>query len=82
MTEMDAIYELSYEEAFAELEAVVEQLEAGDLPLEKALEEFQRGQALAARCSQLLEQAELKLRRMIEEEAKIRAAEDSSSEGE
>jgi exodeoxyribonuclease VII small subunit len=70
MTDLENIFDLSYEQAFAELEQVVEALEAGDLPLEKALDEFQRGQALAARCSQLLEEAELKLRRMIDEETK------------
>lgn len=69
MTEEKNIAEMSYEQAFAELEEVVESLEAGDLPLERALEQFQRGQALAARCSQLLEEAELKLKRIIEDEA-------------
>ncbi|MFP3854673.1 MAG: exodeoxyribonuclease VII small subunit [Anaerolineales bacterium] len=75
MTKADTVEELSYEEAFTALEEVVEELEAGDLPLEKALEEFERGQALAARCSELLEQAELRLRRMMEEEAEALAAE-------
>ena len=75
MTDTDTIQELSYEEAFEALEEVVEELEAGDLPLEKALAEFERGQALAARCSDLLEHAELRLRRMMEEEAEVLAAE-------
>lgn len=53
--------ELSYEQAFVELQAVVEQLEAGELPLEESLALFERGQALSARCSDLLEQAQLRL---------------------
>lgn len=80
MTDLDKIQELSYEQAFAELEQVVHALEAGDLPLEKALDEFQRGQALAARCSQLLEEAELKLRRMIQEETELAPSGQPSSE--
>ncbi len=56
--------ELSYEEAFQELEALVARLESGELPLEEALGLFERGQALAARCNQLLEEAELKLKQL------------------
>jgi len=53
--------DLSYEDAFDELEALVGQLESGDLQLEEALSVFERGQALAARCSDLLEKAQLRL---------------------
>jgi exodeoxyribonuclease VII small subunit len=53
--------DLSYEDAFDELEALVEQLESGELQLEEALSVFERGQALAARCSDLLEKAQLRL---------------------
>lgn len=54
--------ELPYEQAFRDLEAVVRQLEAGEQPLEEALAMFERGQLLAARCAELLETAELKLK--------------------
>jgi exodeoxyribonuclease VII small subunit len=80
MTDLDTIQQLSYEQAFTQLEEVVHSLEAGELPLEKALDEFQRGQALAARCSQLLEEAELKLKRMIEEETEIASIGEGSVE--
>ena len=56
--------ELSYEQAFEELEGLVARLESGDLPLEESLKLFERGQLLASRCSQLLEQAELRLRQL------------------
>lgn len=56
--------ELSYEQAFRELEGLVASLESGDLPLEESLKLFERGQLLASRCSQLLEQAELRLRQL------------------
>ena len=56
---------LGYEQAYEELEVIVEQLESGNLPLEDALSLFERGQGLAARCSNLLEQAELKLRQLV-----------------
>lgn len=60
---------LSFDQAFQELEATVRQLESGDLPLEQALALFERGQALAARCSELLEQAELRLRQLMPDES-------------
>ena len=55
---------MRFEEAFEELAALVGKLEAGDLELEESLGLFERGQALAERCSQLLEEAELTLRHL------------------
>ncbi len=56
--------EMSFEEAFEELSTLVGKLESGDLELEESLGMFERGQALADRCSQLLEEAELSLRQL------------------
>ena len=50
-----------FEEALAELETIVGQLEMGELTLEEALAAFERGQTLAALCGSLLDQAELRL---------------------
>jgi exodeoxyribonuclease VII small subunit len=59
---------LTFERAFEALEATVQTLEQGDLPLEQALAAFERGQALAARCAALLEQAELRLSQLAPDE--------------
>ena len=59
-----AIEELSYEEALAELESIVESLEGEQSPLEDAMKLFERGQALAAHCSALLESAQLKVQKL------------------
>jgi exodeoxyribonuclease VII small subunit len=61
MAKNKSLDKLTYEEAFQELQAVVEQLEAGELPLQESLALFERGQALSARCSNLLEKAQLRL---------------------
>jgi exodeoxyribonuclease VII small subunit len=74
--------ELSYEQAFQELEATVGKLEAGEIPLEESLALFERGQALAARCSKLLDQAELKLRQLVPDERGGYAEADLSLEDE
>jgi len=62
--EQPDIEALTFEQAFAQLERVVAQLEDGDLPLDDALSLYARGQRLAARCAQLLEQAELRVRQV------------------
>jgi exodeoxyribonuclease VII small subunit len=58
------VEELTFEEAFADLEAVVAALESADHPLEESLALFERGQALARRCAELLEKAELKVQQL------------------
>lgn len=52
---------LSFEEAFQELETVVQRLEGGDLSLEEAIGLYERGMALAHHCSQALDAAELRV---------------------
>lgn len=66
MTEQTDIQALSFEEAFHELETLVEQMETGNLPLEEALRLFERGSLLARHCQNLLDKAELKLRQLTE----------------
>jgi exodeoxyribonuclease VII small subunit len=46
-----------FEDAMKALETLVQQLEQGDLPLEKALEVFERGMALSQQCKHALETA-------------------------
>ena len=56
------VQSMDFETAFSALQENVSQLENEDLPLEKALALFERGQILAKHCAVLLEQAELKVR--------------------
>jgi exodeoxyribonuclease VII small subunit len=64
---MKEIQDMTFEEAFSELEEVVNRLEVGGLPLEDSLALFERGQALAAHCSELLDEAELKVKQITPE---------------
>lgn len=52
---------LTFEDALAELNDIVEQLEMGELTLDQTLALFERGQELAAICEQALSDAELRL---------------------
>ncbi len=55
------VEEMSFEEAMAELEAVVGQLERGDVALEESIKLYERGAALKARCEVKLKEAEEKV---------------------
>lgn len=58
---MKPVEELTFEEAFTELEETVRKLEAGGLTLEDSLALYERGQALAARCNAQLDAAQLRI---------------------
>jgi exodeoxyribonuclease VII small subunit len=60
-TENPTIDEMTYEQAFSELESVVAKLEDGSVSLDESVKLFERGQALASRCASLLENARLKV---------------------
>lgn len=52
---------LTFEAGLAELEAVVHELEGGELPLERALELFGKGVELSQECRRQLEEAETRV---------------------
>lgn len=58
---------LSYEEAVAELEALVSRMEKGDLPLEESVEAYRRGMELTLACRKKLDRAEEAIRKLDEE---------------
>lgn len=55
------VAEMSFEEAMAELEQVVGQLERGDVPLDQSIKLYERGAALKERCDAKLKEAEEKV---------------------
>ncbi len=55
---------LTFEEAFAQLETAVAALQDGQMPLEKALEHYQEGMKLAQYCNELLQKAELTVQQL------------------
>jgi len=56
---------IKFEEALNELESVVEKLENGDLPLEDAIEEFQRGTELSRICLEKLNRAKAAVKKLV-----------------
>jgi exodeoxyribonuclease VII small subunit len=59
---------LSYEQAFAELETIINGLETNQKTLEESISLYERGQALSIYCASLLDQAELRVRQLSEVE--------------
>ena len=57
---------MSFEEALAELEGIVKQLEAGEVELEKSIAIYERGAALKAHCESRLKSAELKVEQIVQ----------------
>lgn len=56
---------MSFEAALAELERIVEQLERGEVELEKSIAMYERGAALKAHCEARLKEAQLKVDKIV-----------------
>jgi exodeoxyribonuclease VII small subunit len=66
MTEPGETLELSFEAAYAELEAIITRLDSGELPLEESVALFERGRKLAQHCQALLDNAELRVSQLLD----------------
>ncbi len=56
---------MSFEEALAELERVVDALERGDVPLERSIDLYERGEALRVVCERRLKDAQMRVDRIV-----------------
>lgn len=55
----------TFEQSMAELEAVVRQLEGGNVPLEESIAAFERGVGLARECETILGEARDKVEKLV-----------------
>ena len=72
----DAIEGLSFDEALAELQRTVAELEAGGQPLEASLALYERGVALQQHCDRLLSDAELRVQQLVARAGGVLEAQD------
>ena len=63
---MSAKKTVNLEKSLADLEALVEELESGDLPLEKAMKKFEDGIKLTRACQTALKDAEQKVEILVQ----------------
>ena len=61
---MPEIKDLSFEEAYQQLEDVRAQLESGQLSLEQSVTMYEQGKLLSAHCQNLLDNAELRIKKL------------------
>src|SRR5947208_1198320 len=66
----------SFEDALAELEEIVAQLEAGEKPLEESLALYERGVGALARCHGILDKSEKRIRLLVKDASGAPALED------
>ena len=75
--------DLSFEQAMQQLERIVVQLEQGELPLEKALEQFEEAVKLSRLSQQKLQQAEQKVSQLLaQQQGETLAPFDANNAGE
>ncbi len=68
-----AALDVPFEQSLGELEAVVKQLESTELPLEKALELFERGMHLSEACRKQLTEAETRVEILMKKGDEVEA---------
>lgn len=60
----------SFEQALTKLAQIVEDLESGDQPLDKAIKKFEEGIALAKLCDTKLNETEIRVNQLLQNEDK------------
>jgi len=63
MSEQD-IKDMSFEQALAELEAIVETMEAGKVDLNSSIDTYERGEKLKKHCEAMLKEAEARVEKI------------------
>ncbi len=57
----------TFEEAMKQLEQIVQELESGDLPIEKAMKKFEQGMQLSKFCSEKLDETEKRVTMLLQD---------------
>lgn len=65
MTDKETISALSFEQAMQQLEVLVRKLEEGRLPLEEAIQAYEKGTLLKSHCETKLQSAKLRVDQVI-----------------
>lgn len=60
---------ITFEEALGKLEQIVQKLESSELSLQESVKKFEEGIQLSRHCSQILEQAELRVEQVKQNES-------------
>lgn len=69
-----------FEESLAQLEKLVQQMEEGDLSLEESLKTFEKGISLTRECQKALQEAEQRVKLLIEQNGNLEEVEFESED--
>ena len=64
-TDNQPIEAMSFEDALRALEEIVTQLERGDVPLDKSIDLYSRGEKLRAACQKRLDNAQARIEKIV-----------------
>ncbi|MBX3363193.1 MAG: exodeoxyribonuclease VII small subunit [Phycisphaeraceae bacterium] len=70
---------LAFEDALAEIEAIIDRIESGKVGLEQSIAEYERGAKLVKRCREVLQRAELRVQELTGSMPGASGRSDSSS---
>ena len=62
------ISKLGFEEAIKQLGSIVSRIEQGQIPLQRSLEEYEKGMALIKHCREILGKAEERIEKIAQKE--------------
>lgn len=60
--------DMTFEEAFHKLEAIVEQMESGETTLDSSLQAFEEGMQLIQTCTAMLEEAKIRIQQLTQDD--------------
>lgn len=63
------ISQMSFEQALTALEEIVQQLESGNVPLDKSIELYEKGEALRKACQSRLDSAQERIEKIVTDQA-------------
>ena len=73
--------QVKFEAALGELEAIVAEMENGELPLEQLIERYEEGMRLVKVCNEKLAEAEQKIEILTRQASAAETAPETSTEG-
>ena len=71
MSKKEDTKELNFEESLLNLEEIVKRLETGEVPLDDAIEEFNKAMVLAKKCDEKLKNAEDAITKLVKENGEV-----------
>jgi len=71
--------EVKFDEALAQLEGIIRQLEAGNLPLEESIELYKTGMSLSTVCHKKLQKIEAEVVKLVDETGNVSEFEESEA---